>query len=308
MPDPDGGGGNGDLAKIPSRMEALDARVVVIEKSKDFNNLVKRVASLEEAIKALDGLGELKDKLAGLELKIETLEIAEPKAATMPTIQSERQHLEAELAQLTKNPKNRITLLTKQNVKEKAAKQHVADRIDAIKEILATMPAKAAALILGLLLFAFAFNASADQQGQSSAIVPMTNLPAVVQGYQQAIGVTNLINPIGASAGLTNYIAFHRGAALSMDWNFNASTGAVNTNASLIFAPSANGTTPDTWQRWVFNAQAFGPTNVDATTNWNVNQLAGYKGMFLMEQTNGCGGGLTNNSLNFTVPQGGAGP
>src|ERR1700722_5753594 len=107
----EGGGGN-ELAQLISRLAALDGRVAVIEKSKDTDKLIKRLASLEESIKVFSGLD---DKIAELELKLE--ELAKAKALPMtvrveqPRIKSTNDHFREELAELESNPEKRIALM-----------------------------------------------------------------------------------------------------------------------------------------------------------------------------------------------------
>ena len=325
---PAGGGGADELAKLISRLEALDARVMVIEKSKDLDALMKRVGGLEKMIKDLGGLS---DKLAALELKFETLEPAgdlderitalekaKPLPARLeakPEIKSADQHFADELALLESDPSFRIEqLMNKAKMSEEDAGAWVQKRIAVLRRDLGitkpkakTSPVKrAAALVAAMaaLLFVFITPAMADQQGYPQQYVAMTNLPVVII----ASGNTNILSPYGTTnneASLTNEVIIHRGQGLGLEWGYNTAPGANGTNSSLFVTPSTDGTNLDTYQAWQVYSKSFGQTNVVITTNWNANQLVGYKALFITSMTNGNVVPTSNNWATWNVPQGG---
>lgn len=254
-------------------------------------------------------LADLSAQILDLHSRVETLEKTKALPAEVrlapPVIKSTNQHFREELAELESNPEKRIALMVEGGVSENTATASVAGRIKHLRQELGIKPpakkaaqvaARVATLIIGLLLFAFAFGANADQQGYPQNFVALTNLPPIMTGSS----VSNLL-----SLGLTNYVAFHRGAPVGIQQQYNGVTGALTTNQVFNWTPSTDGTNPDSYITWPVYGHCSGTTNVIVTTNFPPTQTGGYKGMFLTSISNAAPTIVTNNSGLANVPQGG---
>lgn len=257
----------------------------------------------------------VEERLAALESRMTAVESAGPKEIRIakPDIKSTNQHFREELASLQSDPQSRIETLIAGGLTEKQAAAWVPGRIAYLKDELGIKtPAKkaakaAAALIIGLIALALTLFAQAaqagDQQGYPQQYVYNTNFPVIVN----AGSTSNLLSPLGvANYALTNSVTIHRGAGIGLAWLFNGNSTFGTQYAGLIVAPSIDGTNIDSWQQWVLVGRGFGTTNAIATTNWNANQLAGYKALFLLAITN-LGTGVLTNGGTFTTTNSGAG-
>jgi hypothetical protein len=314
VPDPTEGGGGGitDLAKIIARLEAMDVRVIAIEKSTALDALTKRVAGLEKLVKYLEDdvveLDGLHDKLAEIKQALETVQPLEARTAHVPTIKSMTKHAQEELDELENNPEKRLALMMEGGVTEEKATTSIELRKKLLRAELGIKPATAGKKVGGsakvataIIAFVAALAAlfctpvaKADQQGLPNYIVALTNIPSVIN----AGSVSNLL-----ALGLTNQFSIHRGAGFGLEWLGSAGSGCVSTNVGIELALTDDGTNYDQFHPLWFQAQCFGTTNVCDSTNFPI--LWGAVGAELMTITNGYAAGVTNNGLNVTKPQGG---
>jgi len=128
----------------------------------------------------------------------------------------------------------------------------------------------------------------ADQQGMPTTYTTPTNMPAIV-------------NAGTVSNNILSFIPIRQGRGMSIMWQFNLSTTNYSSNVGLYLAPTVDGTNADSvvWP-WIV---APSTTNLmTRTTNWARGTLDGYVGFFVLAQTNGNTGVLTNRGLLFNTP------
>jgi hypothetical protein len=246
---------------------------------------------MPEKIELLESrINDLEERLDALESRPKP---SEPKSA--------KELMKAELDGLEKDPESRIKSKMDRGLTRQKAEAAVSERKNFLRIELGLVKAGrkvagAAALIIGLLLGAFAFNATADQQGFPQQFVSLTNLPPVINASASS-------NAMTATYGLTNVCTIHRGAGLGFSWLFYTGAGATS-NETLFVRSSVDGTNFDQTLSAITRA-AQGTNVVCVTTNWNANQLAGLAALEVDAETNGNDVPLTNLGALFNRPNGG---
>jgi hypothetical protein len=258
-----------------------------------IEELEKRIADLEKRF----------DKLSDRVIAID----AKPKSVKETPLNPRKLNeiLEEELAGLEANPESFIQAKVELGLTSDQAEKAVTKRKEFLRVELGKTPrprrapkaAGAAALMIGLLMAVFALATPAraqDQQGTPQRFVTMTNIPPIFNATGS--------NAMTATFGLANVVYLHRGTGIGLAWTFNAPAGVYG----LMVRPSVDGTNYDSAQQWWLYGTGVGAGQVTVDTNWNVNQLTGYRSLEIDAETNVASAGkLTNDQTLFNVPAGG---
>jgi len=134
------------------------------------------------------------------------------------------------------------------------------------------LPVLVLTLALIGLLAATTLTAFADDQGSDATQFSLTNFPTVMPS-------------VGASNSINSYIPLRKDSGLALSWPMIGS----GTNSVTLFV-TVDGTNYATtpWATLSNLTTTAAITNT-VTTNWNANQLRGYKGMLVNNLTNGAG-------------------
>lgn len=149
-----------------------------------------------------------------------------------------------------------------------------------------TPPALLAVIaLIALLVLCLLPAAKADTQGLPSTTLACTNVPPTL--------------PPNWATNFVSIIPLHNYSGLALETIINAASNSAN--VGIFLSPSVDGTNFDT-RPWPWVVTLNGPTNVVATTNWDVNRLRGYQAIAITGMTNGGGATITNFGFTFNRP------